>query len=118
MKDKKSEDIVLEIKDKSELMVDLAYSSVLYDNRTIAKEVYDLENVVDNFYQTLQRKSLDDVKKGNQSISDTLTLLRIAHAGEQIADAAVEIADVETIGLWRWKDGHRFTMERANDQHH
>jgi uncharacterized protein with PhoU and TrkA domain len=30
MKEKTSEDIVLEIKDKSELMVDLAYSSVLY----------------------------------------------------------------------------------------
>ncbi len=47
MKQKTSEEIVLEIKDKSELMVDLAYSSILYDNKTIAKEVYDLENTVD-----------------------------------------------------------------------
>lgn len=95
MKEKTAEDIVLEIKDKSELMVDLAYSSVLYDNKTIAEEVYDLENLVDNLYRTLQKKSLEDVKNGKHNIDDALTLLRIAHAGEQIADAAQEIADVE-----------------------
>ena len=95
MNEKTAEEIVLEIKDKSELMVDLAYSSVLYNNKTIAKEVYDLENVVDSLYRSLQRKSLEDVKNGKQSIDDALILLRIAHAGELIADAAQEIADVE-----------------------
>lgn len=95
MKQKTIEDIVLEIKDKSELMVDLAYSSILYDNKTIAEEVYDLENAVDDLYQNLQKKSLEDVKNGTHTIDDALTLLRIAHAGEQIADAAQEIADVE-----------------------
>jgi uncharacterized protein with PhoU and TrkA domain len=95
MKEQTAEDLVLDIKDKSELMVDLAYSSLLYDNKTIAEEVYDLENVVDDLYQKLQKKSLEDVKKGLHSIDDALTLLRIGHAGEQIADAAQEIADVE-----------------------
>ena len=95
MKARTAEDIVLEIKDKSELMVDLAYSSLLYDNKTIAKEVYDLENLIDNLYNTLQKKSLEDVKNGNLKIDDALTLQRLAHAGEQIADAAQEIADVE-----------------------
>jgi uncharacterized protein with PhoU and TrkA domain len=95
MKEKTSEEIVLEIKDKSELMVDLAYSSVLYDNKIIAEEVYDLENMVDALYNLLQKKSLEDVKTGKHSIEDALTLLRIARAGEQIADAAQEIADVE-----------------------
>ena len=95
MKCKTSEEIVLEIKDKSELMIDLAYSSVLYDNKIIAKEVYDLENGIDSLYQNLQKKSLEDVQKGNCSINDALILLRIAQVGEQIADAAQEIADVE-----------------------
>lgn len=95
MKEKATEDILLEIKDKSELMVDLAYSSVLYDNKTIAKEVYELENQIDTLYRTLQKKSLEDVKKGKHSIDDALKFLRIAQAGEQIADAAQEIADVE-----------------------
>ena len=95
MKKKTAEELVLEIKDKSELMVDLAYSSVLYDNKIIAEEVYDLENTVDQLYNQLQKRSLQDVKEGKHSIEDALTLLRIARAGEQIADAAQEIADVE-----------------------
>ena len=95
MKKKTSEDIVLEIKDKSELMVDLAYSSLLYDNKIIAKEVYDLENLIDNLFGKIQRESLEDVQKGKLTVNAALTLMRLAQAGEEIADAAREIADVE-----------------------
>ncbi len=95
MKKEKPEDILLEIKDKSELMVDLAYSSLLYDNKDIAKEVYDLEDLIDNLYTKIQRKSLEEVKKGRLSIDDALTMIRLAESGEKIADAAQEIADVE-----------------------
>ena len=95
MKDKNVESIVLEIKDKSELMVDLAYSSLIYDNKTIAKEVYDLEDFLDNLYSELQRITLENVKNKKLSVKDALTVLRLAEAGEQIADAAQEIADVE-----------------------
>jgi uncharacterized protein with PhoU and TrkA domain len=95
MKNKDVEEIVLEIKDKSELMVDLAYSSLLYDNKIIAKEVYDLEDFIDNLYRNLQRKTLENVENKKLSITDALTVLRLAEAGEQIADAAQEIADIE-----------------------
>jgi len=95
MKEKTVEDIVLEIKDKSELMIDLAYSSLLYDNETIAKEVYDLENLIDNLYQNLQKKTLEQVKNKKLRIDDALTVLHLAEAGEKIADAALEISDVE-----------------------
>ena len=95
MKEKSAEDMVLEIKDKSELMIDLAYSSLLYDNRTIAKEVYDLENLIDKLYQSIHKNSLQEVQKGKLSPDDALTLMKLAQAGEQIADAAQEIADVE-----------------------
>ena len=95
MKKKSSEDIVLEIKDKSELMVDLAYSSLLYDNKIIAQEVYDLENLIDNLFQKIQKDSLEGVKIGKLSVNSALTLMRLAQAGEEIADAAQEIADVE-----------------------
>jgi uncharacterized protein with PhoU and TrkA domain len=95
MKEKTVEEIVLEIKDKSELMVDLAYSSIIYDNRTIAQEVYDLEDILDNMYKSLQRKTIENVKNKKLSVNDALTVLRLAEAGEQIADAAQDIADVE-----------------------
>lgn len=89
------EQMVLEIKDKSELMVDLAYSSLLYDNKTIAEEVYELENMVDELYTSLETEALESVKQSTYSIDEALTLMRIAKAGEHIADAAQEIADVE-----------------------
>jgi len=95
MKNNTVEDIVLEIKDKSELMVDLAYSSLIYDNKTIAKEVYDLEDLIDDLYQTIQKKTLEGVKNKDLSIDDALTVLRLAECSEKIADAAQEIADVE-----------------------
>lgn len=93
--EKSVEEIVLEIKDKSELMIDLAYSSILYDNKTIAKEVYDLEDFIDTLYKNLQRQTLENIENKKLSINDALTVLRLAEAGEQIADAAQEIADVE-----------------------
>jgi len=95
MKKKTVKDIVLEIKDKSELMIDLAYSSLLYDNKTIAKEVYDLEDQIDGLYKNLQRHTLEQVKNRKLSVNDALTVLRLAEAAEQIADAAQEITDVE-----------------------
>ena len=95
MKDKSVEDIMLEIKDKSELMVDLAYSSLLYDNEIIAKEVYDLEDTVDNLYKNLQKKTIENVENKKLGLRDALTVLRLAEVGENIADAAQEIADVE-----------------------
>jgi len=95
MKTRSAEDIVLEIKDKSELMVDLAYSSILYDNKIIAKEVYDLEDLVDSLYKDIQKKTLENVSKKKLSVSDALTVIRLAECGEKISDAAQEIADVE-----------------------
>ena len=95
MTKKTVEDIVLEIKDKSELMIDLAYSSLIYDNTTIAKEVYDLEDLIDNLYKSLQRHTLEQVENKKLGVDDALTVLRLAEAAEQIADAAQEIADVE-----------------------
>lgn len=95
MKTEKVEDMVLEIKDKSELMVDLAYSSLLYDNKIIAKEVYDLEDLIDDLYQKIQKKTLEQVREKKLSIDNALTLLRLAECGEKISDAAQEIVDVE-----------------------
>jgi uncharacterized protein with PhoU and TrkA domain len=95
LKNKTVEEIVLEIKDKSELMIDLAYSSLIYDNTTIAKEVYDLEDMIDSLYKNLQVQTLELVENKKLSVNDAISVLRLAEAGEQIADAAQEIADVE-----------------------
>ncbi len=95
MKNTSFEEVVLEIKDKSELMVDLAYSSLLYNNKTIAEEVYDLENLIDELYENLQRETLEAVSKQQLTADSALTIMKLAKAGEEIADAALEIVDVQ-----------------------
>ncbi|MBS3749650.1 MAG: PhoU family transcriptional regulator [Candidatus Thermoplasmatota archaeon] len=95
MKKTSAEEVVLEIKDKSELMVDLAYSSLLYNNKTIAEEVYDLENLIDDLYENLQRDTLEAVSKQQLTSDSALTIIKLAKAGEEIADAAMEIVDVQ-----------------------
>lgn len=95
MKKERIEDMVLEIKDKSELMVDLAYSSLIYNNKTIAEEVYDLENLIDELYETIQRDTFEEVSEHKLSVDSALTIIKLAKAGEEIADAAQEIADVQ-----------------------
>jgi uncharacterized protein with PhoU and TrkA domain len=87
------EDLFLELKDTSELMIDLAYSALLYDNKEIAKEVLILEETVDKLNEKIQKTafmtSLEDRK-----VDRSLAMIRLASSIEAIADAAMEIADV------------------------
>lgn len=95
MKQETLESLVLDIIEKSELMVDLSYSSLLYDNTTIAKEVYDLEQHIDQQFEKIHQDVFEGVKKGTLTVKDARALSKLARAGEEIADAAREIADVQ-----------------------
>ena len=48
-------DILIEMKDMSELMVDLAYSAVLFNNKDAAEEVLTLENRLNSHFLKLQK---------------------------------------------------------------
>jgi len=91
---KEVEDILLEMKDTSEMMVDLAYSSVFYDSEGIAHEVQELEEEMGEQLTLLQRRSLEAVQAGELDIDHALILIRVAQAAEVIANSALEIADV------------------------
>jgi uncharacterized protein with PhoU and TrkA domain len=86
------EELFLEMKDTSELMVDLAYSALLYNNKKIAQEVYNLEERMDKLNQRLQRHAVTTVSKTNAD--KALALIQLAGSVEVIADSAREIADV------------------------
>jgi len=84
--------MLLDMKDTSELMVDLAYSSLMFNDREIAQEVYHLENYIDAIYQKLVRYALETLSKENVEMA--MLLIRLSTSIEVIADCAMEIADV------------------------
>ncbi len=90
---KEMEEALLEMKDTSELMVDLAYSALLYQNRDIAKEVIEMENKIDRLYERILKGGLEKCKE-DQEVERYLILIKMADSVERIADAALDIADV------------------------
>ncbi len=88
------EDLLLDMKDTSELMIDLAYSALFYGSKQIAQEVRTLEQDVDDTLLELQRAALDAVKQDALTTDEALVLLRVAQGAETFANSALEIADV------------------------
>jgi len=89
---KKIERLFLEMKDTSELMVDLAYTSLLFDNDDLAKVVYELEETIDEMFRSLQRGAVEKIAPISSDMS--VGLIRLGGSIEMIADAASSIAEV------------------------
>ncbi|MDR1819190.1 MAG: potassium channel family protein [Methanobrevibacter sp.] len=91
-------DSLIDMKNLSELMVDLAYSAVLFNNKEVAEEVLKLENKVNSFNYEIKMQSL--IAARSQEDAEKLTvLLEIAEAAENIANSAKDIADLVLKGL-------------------
>jgi uncharacterized protein with PhoU and TrkA domain len=86
------------LKDTSELMIDLAYSSLLFHSRELAEEVKLLEDRVDQMHVEFEFLVMSSGFKPEDS-KNYLGLMRLGIATERIADAARKIADVVLRGL-------------------
>jgi len=95
---KKIVDMLVELKDTSELMMDLAYSSILLNSKELAEEVQVLEEHMDNLHTEFELLVLSRCIKPEES-KDFLGLIRLGVVTEKIADAATQIADVVLRGL-------------------
>ena len=95
---KKIVDKLVELKDTSELMIDLAYSSLFLNSRALAEEVAALENHIDDLHTKFELLVLSSGFKPEES-KDFLGLIRLGVVTEKIADAAMEIADIVLRGL-------------------
>jgi uncharacterized protein with PhoU and TrkA domain len=95
---KKIVDKLVELKDTSELMMDLAYSSLLLNSHELAEEVQELEEHVDELHTEFELLVLSSGFKRKES-KDFLGLIRLGVVTEKIADAAAEIAGVVLRGL-------------------
>ncbi|UCD96350.1 MAG: hypothetical protein JSV35_07660 [Candidatus Bathyarchaeota archaeon] len=87
-----------ELKDTSELMIDLAYSSLLLNSNHLAEEVRALEEHMDNQHTRFEQLVLSCGFNPEES-KNFLGLIRLGVATEQIADAGAEIAEVVLRGL-------------------
>ena len=91
-------DMLAELKDTSELMMDLAYSSILLNNKELAQEVATLEEYIDDLHTRFELLVLTRCISPNES-KDYLGLIRLGVVTEKIADAALQIAGVVLRGL-------------------
>jgi uncharacterized protein with PhoU and TrkA domain len=89
---------IVDLKETSELMIDLAYSALMLNSRELAEEVERLEEYVDEKHTAFELLALQsDFKK--EEASGFLGLIRIGVATEKIADAAAEMAEVVLRGI-------------------
>ena len=89
---------MVELKDTSELMIDLAYSALVLNSRELAEEVQKLEEYVDKLHTEFELLALTSGFKKEEA-SGLLGLIQIGVATEQIADAAAEMAEVVLRGI-------------------
>lgn len=89
---------LVRLKDTSEMMIDLAYSSLLLKSNYLAEEVLLLEEQVDKIHVDFQLEVLTGTKKPADPKS-LIGLIRMGSVAERIADAASEIAEVVLRGI-------------------
>lgn len=95
---KSVKDILVEMKNISELMVDLAYSALLFNSKDAAEEVKKLENKVNRLNFEIKKVSLLAARSVEDAEKLT-ALLEVGEAAETIANSAKDIADLVLKGI-------------------
>ncbi len=90
---------LLELKDTTDLMVDLAYSSLLYNNVEIAEEVVMLSGKMSDLVDNIQDNLAEAGRASPDEISRAIVTTRLMDSMLDITEAAESIADVVIRGL-------------------
>jgi uncharacterized protein with PhoU and TrkA domain len=99
-------DSIVLMKNMSELAVDLAYGSVLFDSEDVAAEVAELEAEVDALQSRFEAWTLRAACRVDDPVS-LRGLVRFGASTEEISDAALEISE----GVLRGIGGHPVVAE-------
>src|SRR5213596_2576321 len=86
-------DLLVELKDASELMVDLAYAAVFFNEENLAEEVEKLEQRMDGHLRRLREVAML-AARSPEDAEAMAGVLHIAAAIEKIGDAASDMARV------------------------
>ncbi|HYN36262.1 MAG TPA: TrkA C-terminal domain-containing protein [Actinomycetota bacterium] len=106
-------ELLAEIKDSSELMVDLAYASVFLSDADLAKEVTRLEERMFDYLHDLRKLAIL-AARSPEDAEHMAGVLEIASAVEKIADAAEDIARVVASG-WGIIEDLREDLRHADE---
>lgn len=88
-------ELFLEMKNLSELMIDLAYSAALFNDKELAEDVLELENRVDTLAYLLEIEIMIAARDAEDA--EALTgVSEVASAADKISDAAADIAVIVT----------------------
>jgi len=88
-------DLLVEMKNLSELMIDLAYSAALFNDKELAEDVIELESRIDTLAYLLDM----EIMVAARDAEDAETLIgvsTVAAAADKISDAAADIAAIVT----------------------
>ncbi len=86
-------DLLVEIKEKSELIVDLAYSAIIFDSEDMANEVESLEKEMDDLVYRIRIKTM--VAANDWEEAEQLSgILQVADAAKNLANAAADIVSL------------------------
>jgi uncharacterized protein with PhoU and TrkA domain len=88
-------ELLLEMKNLSELMIDLAYSAALFNDKDLAEDVLELEKRVDTLAYLLDMEIMIAVRDAEDAESLT-GVSTVASAADKISDAAADIAAIVT----------------------
>lgn len=92
MRNERLATMLAQLKDTSEVMVDLAYSALLYGSEEIADHVLAMEEKVDRLHTEFELAILE--LRETRPAGGLLGAVRLALAAEELADAAAMMADI------------------------
>jgi len=85
-------ELLTEMKDISEVIVDLAYASLLFDSQEIGAEVKHLESIMDGLNREIRVRAVLAGRTKEEAVQLS-SLLQVAEASASISRAASDLAD-------------------------
>jgi len=86
-------DILLEMKDRSELAISLAYAALMYNDDEIADEVLELENELDDLRYELSVRTIV-AGRSLEEAEELAAILEVGAAADEISDAVADLAKI------------------------
>jgi uncharacterized protein with PhoU and TrkA domain len=89
-------ELLMEMKNLSELMIDLAYSAALFNDKELAEDVLTLESRIDDLAYLLEMEIMVAARGDPKDAKALIGVSKVAAATDKISDAAADIAAIVT----------------------